>query len=215
MHKALMAVVLLISIHPLMACSSIYYNFWEKLGVEKRDLLKRDIAHAQDAQKESQEVFVSALDRIQQIYGLEGGELEQAYRGLSRDYEKAESKAKELRSRISSIEEIAQDLFEEWRSEAKSMRNSQMKRQSLARLQETEERFKNMRSAMKMAESSMEPVLQTMRDQVLFLKHNLNAMALNSFKKEFTNIEGDIKKLIRDMNRSIQQSESFLQTLNS
>ncbi|MFW7377399.1 MAG: DUF2959 family protein [Oligoflexus sp.] len=199
----------------LTSCSYIYYNFWETLGLEKRDLLKRNISQAQEAQKDSQEAFASTLDKIQALYGLEGGELESAYRSLSKEYEAAEEAANDLKERSASVQSIAQDLFAEWREEAESMHHSQMKNQSLARLKETEKRFQEMKVAMQAAEETMEPVLMTMRDHVLYLKHNLNAMALSSFKKEFSSIQSDIKKLIESMNRSIQQSDRFLQTLNS
>lgn len=215
MYRVALGLVFYLLVSPMMGCSYLYYNFWETLGVEKRELLKRDISQAQKAQKDSQDAFVSTLDKIQQLYGLEGGKLESAYRGLSKDYEAADSAAKTLRNRTASIESIAQDLFAEWRAEAESMHHSQMRRQSIARLQETEKRFKEMLVAMQSAETSMEPVLMTMRDHVLYLKHNLNAMALSSFKQEFASIQTDIHQLIQNMNRSIQQSDRFLQTLTS
>jgi uncharacterized membrane protein YqgA involved in biofilm formation len=67
--------------------------------------------------------------------------------------------------------------------------------------------------AMKRAEGSMEPVLAQFRDQVLYLKHNLNAQAIGALKGETLDIEKEIQQLINDMNASIQQADSFIQGL--
>ena len=52
-----------------------------------------------------------------------------------------------------------------------------------------------------------------MRDYVLYLKHNLNAQAIGSLKDETLQIEEDISDLINQMNRSIQETEHFIEML--
>jgi hypothetical protein len=60
----------------------------------------------------------------------------------------------------------------------------------------------------------MEPVLTRLHDQVLFLKHNLNAEAIASLKGETINIQAEISKLIDEMNRSIAEADRFINTLH-
>jgi len=60
----------------------------------------------------------------------------------------------------------------------------------------------------------MQPVLKTFRDNVLFLKHNLNAQAIGALRSEFSGLESDIQRLISDMNRSIEDSNRFIQELD-
>jgi hypothetical protein len=59
----------------------------------------------------------------------------------------------------------------------------------------------------------MDPVLTRLHDQVLFLKHNLNAAAIASLKGESANIQTDIGKLLDDMNAAIAQADKFINTL--
>ena len=66
---------------------------------------------------------------------------------------------------------------------------------------------------MKRAESSMEPVLAQFRDQVLYLKHNLNAQAIGALRGETLDIEKEIQRLISDMNASIQEADRFISGL--
>ena len=70
-----------------------------------------------------------------------------------------------------------------------------------------------MRSSLLLAGNAIEPVLIQMRDYVLYLKHNLNAQAIGSLKDETLQIEKDISDLINQMNRSIQETEHFIEML--
>ena len=67
---------------------------------------------------------------------------------------------------------------------------------------------------MRKVESSMEPVLSTLQDNVLFLKHNLNASAIGALQGELNNIERDVKTLLTDMQSAIAQSNSFIADMN-
>ena len=60
------------------------------------------------------------------------------------------------------------------------------------------------------AEKSMEPVLRSFQDNVLFLKHNLNAQAIASLRTEFSTLKGEIDGLIKSMNEAIQTSNQFI-----
>lgn len=197
----------------LTGCSTIYYETWETLGKQKRDLLRDNIEDARDDQKDVQEELKDALTHIRELYGLDGGDLEKAYDRAKDDYEDAQSRAQKLSDRVKKVEEIGADLFEEWEDEAKSISSDKMRQDSLAKLAASKAKFKPMVAAMKGTEKSIEPVMTKLRDQMLYLKHNLNAQALGSLKKEMGGIEKDVAKLIRDMEKSIAQSESFIKTL--
>jgi hypothetical protein len=93
------------------------------------------------------------------------------------------------------------------------MESSRLASQSREKLRATRTKYESLHSAMKRAESSMEPVLKQFRDQVLYLKHNLNAAAIGALKGETVDIEKEIQQLIQDMNASIQQADSFIQGL--
>ena len=90
-----------------------------------------------------------------------------------------------------------------------------LKSQSRQSLTETKTRYTKLITAMKKAEAKMPPVLTAFRDQVLALKHNLNARAIASLSSTLGEIEGDIALLIKDIDASIKESERFLATLET
>jgi hypothetical protein len=63
---------------------------------------------------------------------------------------------------------------------------------------------------MKRAEGKIAPVLLAFRDQVLFLKHNLNARAISSLQRELITVEANVASLIREMDASIVEADAFI-----
>ena len=66
---------------------------------------------------------------------------------------------------------------------------------------------------MRKAESKMAPVLSALKDNSLFLKHNLNAKAVGALQGEMVSIKRDVSALIKDMNLAIEQSQKFIDML--
>jgi hypothetical protein len=82
-------------------------------------------------------------------------------------------------------------------------------------LRERRQRYEVLIRAMRRAEARMDPVLTAFRDQVLFLKHNLNARAISSLQLSVSEIESDVEKLIQDMRRAIREAETFLKGMET
>jgi hypothetical protein len=117
--------------------------------------------------------------------------------------------------RITSVEDVAEDLFDEWQDELEQISNASLRSKSAAQLKISKRRSADLIKAMKRAESRMEPVLSSFRDHVLYLKHNLNAQAVASLQGELGGIESDVGRLIEEMERSIAEAQSFIKTMES
>jgi DNA repair exonuclease SbcCD ATPase subunit len=194
-------------------CSSTYYAAWEKLGYHKRDILKERVVDARDEQAAASEQFKDALTRLKEVYTFDGGDLEKSYNQLQSQFDACQKRADNVRTRIRSMDTVANDLFAEWEKEIGQISNASMASSSRQQLQETRSRYMEMQAALKKAEASMDPILLQFRDYTLFLKHNLNAQAIASLKGESLNIQEEITRLIADMNASIAQADAFVETL--
>lgn len=191
-------------------CQTVYYETMEKMGYHKRDLMVSDVEKARDAQQEAKEQFKSALDRFTKTLNIQGGELQEKYDILNTEYERSEAKAKSVRERIASVEDVSEALFEEWAAELKEYSSDALRRSSQKKLTQTRTQYAQLIKAMKRAESKMDPVLVKFKDQVLFLKHNLNAQTIASLKNELISVEGNIASLIKELNASIQEADAFI-----
>lgn len=197
----------------LCGCSTLYYNTMEKFGQEKRDILVKRVGKARDAQQETQEVFQDALEQFGAVVKFDGGDLQKQYDRMSAELERCEGRAEAVRTRIDDVDKVAQDLFREWAAEAKQFQNAAYRRDSEAKLRDTRRNYDQMLGAMRNAESRIEPVLSVFRDQVLYLKHNLNARALASLQDESAKIETDVNQLIRELSAAIAEADRFIQTM--
>lgn len=197
----------------LAACSSTYYRAMEGVGIEKRDILVDRVEDARDAQDDAAEQFASALDRFRSVVEVGGGDLEDTYDTLSNEYERSLSRADEVSERIDSIEGVAADLFEEWEQELEQYSSPTLRANSAALLRDTRTRYGGLMSAMRRAEASMPPVLEAFRDQVLVLKHNLNAMAIGALRNELDSIERDTARLIAEMQKAISEANAFIASM--
>jgi hypothetical protein len=185
----------------------------EKFGVHKRDILSDRVKDAKETQEEAKEQFKSALEKFSSVVNFKGGELEDKYNQLNDEYEKSEEQAEDVSKRIESVESVAEDLFEEWNTELAQYTNSNLRRSSEKQLKQTKKKYTQLISAMKRAEKKIAPVLSAFRDQVLFLKHNLNAQAIASLKGELVSIETDVASLIREMEVSINEADAFIKSI--
>lgn len=191
-------------------CSSVYYATMETFGVEKRDILVDRVEEARDAQEDAKDQFKTTLERFKELTGADGGELEDVYSDLSSEYESSESRAQEVHYRVDSIEDVAQDLFEEWVEEADEYQSDSFRNASLDMLADTQDRYGEMMLAMRKAEKQMAPILQDFRDSVMMLKHQLNTKYIASLQDTVVSIESNVADLIKDMESSIEEANKFI-----
>ncbi|MGH7956543.1 MAG: DUF2959 domain-containing protein [Opitutaceae bacterium] len=199
----------------IVGCSSAYYGAMEKFGVAKREILADRVDATRKAQQEAKEQFADALQRFLAITKVDGGDLQRKYEEMSAQFKRSETQAKEVREKISAVEDVAQALFREWKQELAQYSNAALRSDSERRLQTTQRRYDALLGLMKRAAERMDPVLATFRDQVLYLKHNLNARAVSSLGTTQRTLEADISRLISDMEASIREAEVFIKDLQS
>lgn len=198
----------------LTGCSSAYYGAMEKMGIAKREILVDRVEETRDAQNNAKEQFASALEHFLAVTKADGGELQRKYDSLNREFQRSEARAKEVRDRIAAVEDVAEALFREWKQEMKQYSNASLRRESERELDRTRDRYDELIQVMRRAADRMEPVLATFRDQVLFLKHNLNARALASLTTTNRELEADISRLVADMEASIREAEDFIKSMH-
>lgn len=211
LHTAALVLALLV----LAACQSAYYDAMERGGIHKRDIFVNRLEDVKDAQIDGQEQFRSALEQFQYTVNFRGGELEGAYKRLNAEYEASEKAAGRIRNRIEAVKSVSEALFDEWEDELDLYTNSSLRQQSQGQLNDTRKRYRELLATIEKAEKSIAPVLNTLRDNTLYLKHNLNAQAITSLQNESDTIRNDINRLIREMEEAIAASDQFIAHFNN
>ena len=194
----------------LSGCASVQYSALEKVGIHKRDILVDRVEDARDAQTETREQLVSAYEELSALVGHDGGELEQKYRRLSKEVDRSRDATEDLDEHLADIDRVSEDLFEEWESELDLYSSAKLRADQEEKLKLARRQFSMMRERMQTARNRVDPVLAVLMDNVLFLKHSLNAQALAALRGQASVLEGKVDALIRDMQLAIDEADAFI-----
>ncbi|MFT7404121.1 DUF2959 domain-containing protein [Zhongshania sp.] len=211
--RFLMLLVAITATISISGCESTYYNAMEKVGVHKRDILVDRVGEAKGSQQDAQKQFKDALSEFRSVVSFDGGDLESHYNRLNSEFEDSEAAAKDLTSRIDKVESVAEALFDEWQDELKLYSNDRLRSDSANKLQATKRQYSSLIKSMRRAEKSIDPVLNALRDNVLYLKHNLNASAIGALKGELAVIDRNVQQLLSAMETAINESDAFIKQL--
>ena len=212
-NRILQATALSLAAWFVFGCQSVYYKTMEQFGYEKREILVDRVIEARDAQEETKDQFKSALEKFSDVVKFKGGDLEQEYETLNTEYKRCESKAEAVSTRINDVQNVGTALFKEWEAELDQYSSANLRNASRQKLDQTRREYDRLIHSMRKAESKITPVLTAFHDQVLFLKHNLNAQAIASLHQELSSVENNVASLIREMEAAIAEANGFINTM--
>ena len=197
------------------ACSSVVYDTLENFGYEKREILVDRVKGGREAQTEAQEEFKDALEQFRALVAFDGGDLAKQYDKVSASYERMQNEAQDVRNRIDSIEDVGKALFREWEGELDEYQSAELRANSERQLRDTRRQYDGVVSAMNRAAAKMDPVLEIYQDQVLYLKHSLNARAVAGLEDERVIIEQRVDDLIAEMDAAIAEANRFIDSMEA
>lgn len=194
--------------------NSFYYLSRESIfGDHKRDLVVIHVNQACNSLSNTRDQFENALQQFKKLVNVEETSLEHRYNLLKRQLEFCKSKTDDVSYRIAMIEEVSTSLFKEWENELDQYNNRTLRSRSRQQLKSSMQQYNRLIKTMYKAESRIYPILSAFKDQVLFLKHNLNAHAIAALQHEFVEIGIDISQLIEVMEITINEASQFVSTL--
>ena len=204
---------MLLLLAAMCSCTQLYYKAQEKIGNEKRDILVDRIKKGRENQEKAKEQYKTTLEAFQAATGFKGGKTEDVYKKLKGEFDEAADRTRKVSEQIKSIEQVSGDMFDEWEKELSGMRNASLRKQSNILLRDTRRRYADLIRKMKVVEAKAKPVLKAFEDQVLFIKHNLNAKAISSLKNNVVKLDADVQTLIRDIEISTREADEFIASL--
>ncbi|RBP48571.1 DUF2959 family protein [Arenicella xantha] len=179
-----------------------------------RDVLISRIEQASAAQQDTAEEFRTALDKFKSVTAFNGGDLEKQFNTLNDAFKNSEAAAQDVSARVETVVTATNRLLSEWRDELNDYHDPQFKQKAQQQFDQTRRQSEQLIAAMRATQAKTEPVLGAFRDQVLFIKHNLNMQAIGSLKQESATIETDVDLLIKEMEASVAQAETFVRALS-
>jgi len=190
-----------------------YFNARESIGEHKRAIVVQQVEQTCASLKETRDEFQDALSQLKTLVSICDTSLDHRYNLLNRQYQFCRTKSEIVSNKIRAIEAVSEALFLEWENELNEYSNRALRNSSKQQLKVARQNYARLIKAMQSAEKKIQPVLAAFRDQVLFLKHNLNARAIAALQHEFIEIGIDISQLIQAMERTIAEADQFVSVL--
>jgi hypothetical protein len=194
---------------------NFYYSARESIGEHKRDIVVYQVEQACSSLQDTRNEFEDALGKFKSLVNVNESTLEQKYNLLNRQYQFCRSKSDAVSDRIRAIEDVSHALFAEWESELSEYSNRNLRNNSKQQLNAAKQNYARLIKTMRLAETRIQPVLSAFKDQVLYLKHNLNARAISALQHEFIEIGIDISQLIHAMELTILEASQFVSLLSN
>ncbi len=194
---------------------SVYYTAKESVGEHKRDIVVYKVEQACTSLQETRNEFEDALGKFRSLVNVNEASLDHKYNLLNRQYQFCQAKSDSVSERIQAIEEVSRALFAEWESELDEYTDRNLRNNSKQQLKTARQNYARLMKTMRLAEARIHPVLLAFKDQVLYLKHNLNARAISALQHEFIEIGFDISQLIQAMELTILEASLFVSLLSS
>lgn len=210
-----MRYLLLLTALLLAGCQSPYLSMMEKAGIPKREILAHRVEDARSAQIKARYQFNRALEHYRQALDAQGGDAEQRYTDLQRDYAASEKAAAAVKPRVDQVQQVAEAMFEEWDDELADYQTPSLKAASAQELAQTREQYAELMQNMRAAESRVLPALGALNDQLLFYKHHMNAQTVGNLQQGYSTVSGTVAPLLLDMQRSIDGAGGLIQRLQS
>jgi len=189
------------------------YSARESIGEHKRDIVVVHVEQACVGLRETKNEFEDALERFKNLVCVNETVLDHKYNLLNRQYQFCCAKSDSVSNRIRAIEQVSEALFKEWESELNEYTNRNLRAHSKQQLKLARQNYARLIKSMHRAEAKIQPVLAAFKDQVLYLKHNLNAQAIAALRHEFIEIGIDISQLINAMEQTIAEASQFVAAL--
>jgi hypothetical protein len=194
---------------------NFYYTAKESIGEHKRDIVVYQVEQACTSLQETRNEFEDALGKFRSLVNVNESALEHKYNLLNRQYQFCRSKSDSVTDRIRAIEEVSHALFTEWENELNEYTDRNLRNNSKLQLKTAKQNYQRLIKTMRLAEVRIQPVLLAFKDQVLYLKHNLNARAISALQHEFIEIGIDISQLIHAMELTIVEASQFVSVLSN
>jgi hypothetical protein len=194
---------------------NFYYTAKETIGEHKRDIVVYQVEQACTSLQETRHEFEDALGKFRSLVQVNESTLDHKYNMLNRQYLFCRAKSDSVSDRIRAIEEVSHALFAEWESELNEYSDRNLRNNSKQQLKVAKQNYTRLIKTMRLAESRIQPVLLAFKDQVLYLKHNLNARAISALQHEFIEIGIDISQLIHAMELTILEASQFVSLLSN
>lgn len=131
-----------------------------------------------------------------------------AYTGFVKAVEASEKQADTLRSAVGPMQRAAEPFFDGWETDLNAFTNPKMRRRSQVKLGEARRRYQSVAAAVEPAQTAYDAFNMGLKDIVLFLSHDFNAV--HELKREVRGLLRLQDELDQGFDRTLVAAKEYI-----
>jgi len=197
----------------LPACSFVNNLIKGKSGPADVDDLVASVEKVDKELDASKASMLSAIQGLQSITAPDfQGDAVKSYKQLVKVVDASEDQADELRDSIEKMQAAAVPVFDQWTKDLEAYSNPEMRQRSQVRLAAARERYDAVLAAVEPVLVEYESINESLRDHVLFLKHDMNPAALATIQDDVRRVAKDAASLDGRFNNSRAAAQAYIES---
>jgi len=169
----------------------------------RADKTAQNMLKMQNALKAGESQIDSIIASLNGLSSAQGSELVSRYTDFSKQVEKLDSTAKQVRKRAEKAKSEREDYLKAWQKDQNKIQNEQLKAASAARRTELEPVIQQISESLTSGNKNFTPLLQNLKDLSLFLGNDLSERGLTT-----------AQPLISDCNKSAELVKEDVERAN-
>jgi uncharacterized coiled-coil DUF342 family protein len=184
-------------------------------GLKRTDNL---IKKAEDLVKETtsaREQIGKTLDTYNSIFASDTKDVKKAYKGVEGEMENTEKKREDVRKKLDETKLEADAYFTSWKESLQQIGNPDLRKKSETRMGETRAKFDGILGTIGEARAAYEPFITNMKDQWVYLGHDLNPSGISSLKPERDKLNVTAKELFGKIDASTKKATEYINSVRA
>jgi hypothetical protein len=153
------------------------------------------------------------LDGYNQILDGEATDNRAAYKQLQKALAKSEKSAAAVGTSVGKMEEVAAEFFSSWESSLAGFSSDDLRARSEERMKDTRKRYDGILAAASESREAFGPFVTQLKDQILFLGHDLNPSALEALAPDAKKLNEQADKVFARVDKTIETAGEYRSSL--
>lgn len=142
-------------------------------------------------------------------------DVRKAYKDVEKGLESTEKQRDEVKKRVDSMKVEADAYFASWNESLQQIGSDNLRKRSEDRMNETKSHFNGVLAAVADARGAYEPFAANLKDQWVYLGHDLNADGIASLKPDADELNSKARNLFKSIDDGMKKADEYVESLKS
>lgn len=148
-----------------------------------------------------------------QILAGEAEDNRAAYKKLQKSLKKSEKSAAAVGAQAEKMDSAASEYFASWEASLSEFTSDEMRARSEERMKETRQRYDGILQAGREAGEAFRPFVTLLKDQIVFLGHDLNPAAIEDLQDDAERLNSQAKEVFSKIDETKRTAMRYIASL--